>query len=226
MMYAVSHPGRARLHGFGIFGGSNGFWRTDLLREIRMRDSMLTEDIDAALRAVEAGHVITSDPYLVSRELSPTTLKGLTHQRLRWAQGWYQVTKLRMGPSLVAPKLSLRQKFGMFHLLAWREAFPWLSMQIVPVIGYWMWRAGSITAVDWFVPLLVWISLFIVATGPGQLLFTWIKADPQIKKHTSWFWFYFVLSIVFYAGYKNIVARVANLKEFLGEKAWKVTPRS
>ena len=27
-IYAVSHPGRARLHGFGIFGGSNGFWRT------------------------------------------------------------------------------------------------------------------------------------------------------------------------------------------------------
>ena len=30
-MYAVSHPGRARLHGFGIFGGSNGYWRRDVL---------------------------------------------------------------------------------------------------------------------------------------------------------------------------------------------------
>jgi len=36
-IYAVSHPGRARLHNFGIFGGSNGFWRTDALRRTRMR---------------------------------------------------------------------------------------------------------------------------------------------------------------------------------------------
>ena len=28
-IYAVSHPGRARLHGFGIFGGSNGYWKTE-----------------------------------------------------------------------------------------------------------------------------------------------------------------------------------------------------
>jgi cellulose synthase/poly-beta-1,6-N-acetylglucosamine synthase-like glycosyltransferase len=226
MIYCVSHPGRARLHGFGIFGGSNGFWRTDLLREIRMRGSMLTEDIDSALRAVEAGYTITSDPYLVSRELSPTTLKGLTNQRLRWAQGWYQVAKVRIGPSLVAANLSLGQKLGMFHLLAWREAFPWLSMQIVPIIAYWMWRAGSVSAVDWFVPLLLWISLFIFVTGPGQVVFTWIKADPQIKRHPGWFWSYLGLSILFYAGFKNILARVANLKELLGEKAWKVTPRS
>ncbi|CAM5304100.1 hypothetical protein SANTM175S_09801 [Streptomyces antimycoticus] len=30
-IYAVSHPGRTRLYTFGVFGGSNGFWRTDLL---------------------------------------------------------------------------------------------------------------------------------------------------------------------------------------------------
>ena len=72
LIYAVSHPGRARLHGFGLFGGSNGFWRTDVLREVRMRGSMLTEDIDSSLRAVENGYKIVSDPHLVSRELSPS----------------------------------------------------------------------------------------------------------------------------------------------------------
>lgn len=28
MIYAVFHPGRARSHGFGLFGGSNGYWRS------------------------------------------------------------------------------------------------------------------------------------------------------------------------------------------------------
>ena len=60
-IYAVSHPGRAKLHGFGLFGGSNGFWRTDCLHRTRMRSTMLTEDIDSSMRAVEVGARIASD---------------------------------------------------------------------------------------------------------------------------------------------------------------------
>lgn len=50
-IYAVSHPGRSRLFGFGLFCGSNGYWRADLLRAHKMNGDMLTEDIDSALRA-------------------------------------------------------------------------------------------------------------------------------------------------------------------------------
>ncbi len=148
LIYGVSHPGRARLHGYGIFGGTNGFWRTDLLREIRMRGSMLTEDIGSSVRAVSVGHKIVSDPFLVSRELAPTTLSGLTNQRLRWAQGWYQVALKRLIPAMFSRKMSLRQKFGMLNLLGWRAVFPWVSMLMFPVIAFWMWREGSIYAVE------------------------------------------------------------------------------
>lgn len=226
LIYGVSHPGRARLHGYGIFGGTNGFWRTDLLREIRMRGSMLTEDIDSSVRAVSAGHRIVSDPFLVSRELAPTTLAGLTNQRLRWAQGWYQVALKRLIPAMLSRKMTSRQKFGMINLLGWREVFPWVSMLMVPVVAFWMWREGSIYAVDWFVPILVIITLFIFVTGPGQLIFAWRQADPQMKRHPGWFWNYLFMSVIFYSGYKNIIARVANIKEALGERVWRVTPRS
>jgi cellulose synthase/poly-beta-1,6-N-acetylglucosamine synthase-like glycosyltransferase/CheY-like chemotaxis protein/GGDEF domain-containing protein len=225
LIYGVSHPGRARIHGYGIFGGTNGFWRTDLLREIRMRGSMLTEDIDSSVRAVAAGHRIVSDPYLVSRELAPTTLGGLTNQRLRWAQGWYQVALKRLIPAMFSRKMSARQKFGMLNLLGWREVFPWVSMLMVPVIGFWMWREGSIYAIDWLVPLLLVITLFIFVTGPGQLIFAWMQADKQMRKHPGWFWNYLFMSVLFYSGYKNIIARVANIKEALGERVWRVTPR-
>ena len=70
-IYAVSHPGRAQLHGFGIFGGSNGFWRTEALRRTRMRGFMLTEDIDSSLRVVKAGGRIANDPALISRGSLP-----------------------------------------------------------------------------------------------------------------------------------------------------------
>ena len=224
-IYAVSHPGRARLHGFGIFGGSNGYWRSELLRKTRFRGSMLTEDIDSSLRVIENGGQIVSDPYLISRELAPTTMEGLTNQRLRWAQGWFQVSIKRLVPMLRSPHLSLRNKLGVFQLLAWREIFPWLSLQIFPIVAFWAGQAGGLDRLDWFVPILFILTIATLATGPGQIVFTWILADPQQKRHRSWFVQYLWKSLLFYAEFKNLIARVAQFKELAGEKAWKVTPR-
>ncbi len=47
-----------------------------------------------------------------------------------------------------------------------------------------------------------------------------------MKRHPGWFWSYLFMSVLLYAGYKNIIARVANIKEVLGERVWRVTPRS
>lgn len=225
-IYAVSHPGRSRLHGFGIFGGSNGYWRSDLLRQIRFHGFMLTEDIDSSLRVIENGGKIASDPYLISRELAPTDLKGLTNQRLRWAQGWFQVSIKRVGPLLRSPHLSLRNKLGVFQLLVWREAFPWISLQIFPLVAFWAWRAGGLDRLDWFVPLLFALTAATLATGPGQIAFTWVLADRAHRARPGWFLFYVLASFFFYSEYKNLLSRVAQLKEALGERAWKVTPRS
>jgi cellulose synthase/poly-beta-1,6-N-acetylglucosamine synthase-like glycosyltransferase len=224
-IYAVSHPGRARLHGFGIFGGSNGYWRSELLRELRMHGFMLTEDIDSSMRAVVRGRRIVSDPYLVSRELAPETMPALTKQRLRWAQGWLQISLKWIIPALRARHLTVRQKLGMLQLLAWREIYPWVSMQIIPLIAWWAVRAGSLREIDWFIPLFVVTSLFTLSTGPGQILFTYKLADPELKKHRSWFWFYVLTSTLFYAGLKNAWNRIAHYKEWRGETAWIVTPR-
>jgi cellulose synthase/poly-beta-1,6-N-acetylglucosamine synthase-like glycosyltransferase len=224
-IYTVSHPGRARLHGFGIFGGSNGYWRTDLLRELRMHGFMLTEDIDSSMRAVVRGRKIISDPYLVSRELAPETMSALAKQRLRWAQGWFQISLKWVMPSLRSPFLSVRQKIGMMQLLLWRELYPWVSIQVVPLIAYWAVQAGSLWAIDWWIPLFIGTTLFTLSTPPGQIYFTYKLADPQIKKNGSWFWFFVWTSTLFYSGMKNAWTRISHLKEALGEKTWVVTAR-
>jgi CheY-like chemotaxis protein/cellulose synthase/poly-beta-1,6-N-acetylglucosamine synthase-like glycosyltransferase len=223
-IYAVSHPGRARLHGFGIFGGSNGYWKTDLLRRTRMHGFMLTEDIDSSMRVVAAGHRIASDPYLISRELAPVTLRALWHQRLRWAQGWLQVSCKHLGPGLRSPHLSWREKLGLLHLLGWREIFPWLSLQIVPILGYWAWWRGD--RVNWLVPIFLFTMLVTLSSGPGQILFARRLAAPEIRRRGGWFLFYAVASFLFYAEFKNLISRVAHIKEAMRERQWKVTPRA
>ncbi len=134
-IYAVAHPGRAHLHGFGIFGGSNGYWTADAIGRTRLRGSFLTEDIEASMRLLAEGGRIVNDPGLISYELAPETPQALWKQRMRWAQGWFQVSCQHLGPILRSPHLALRQKAGAAYLLAWRELYPWVSLMALPLLA-------------------------------------------------------------------------------------------
>ena len=223
-IYAVSHPGRARLHQFGIFGGTNGYWRAEVLKRMRMRGFMLTEDIDSSMRVVESGGAIVSDPGLVSMELAPETVKALWNQRMRWAQGWTQVSWRHLMPMLKRPGASVRSRIGAFYLLAWREIYPWVSLQIFPLIAFWLLRGDP--TMNWFVPIFVITTVFTLSAGPAQVLFAWKLAHPSIKQHRRWFLLFLTLSPIFYTEMKNVIVRTAHLKELMGERTWKVTPRS
>jgi len=225
-IYAVSHPGRWQLHGFGIFGGSNGFWRTSVLRGTRMRGFMLTEDIDSSLRVVKSGGRIANDPALISRELAPTTWSGLWNQRLRWAQGWFQVSRKHLFEAWFSKTLTNRQKLGMTFLLGWREIYPWISVQMFPLIAFLAWRDNGLRRLDWLIAIFVLSTLFTSSVGPGQTLLAHRLAVPDVRKHTAWFWLYLLFSTLFYTEWKNTIARVAQVQEAMGERHWKVTART
>jgi len=137
-IYAVSHPGRSTMWGFGLFCGSNGYWRTSLLRDMKMDGSMLTEDIDSALRSFSRGCKTVHDLNVTSYELAPTTFGAFWKQRLRWAQGWAQAsmrhTKLiynGVQDPLHEDKKTrdFTARFGVLSLLLIREASYYLVTQ-------------------------------------------------------------------------------------------------
>lgn len=225
-IYAVSHPGRARLHDFGIFGGSNGYWKARLLHETRMHAFMLTEDIDSSLRALLDGHRIASDPFLVSRELAPVRLRSLWNQRMRWAQGWFQVSYRYLLVGLASKKVTPRQKLGLLHLLVWRETYPWIANQMIPIIIFWTIKFGGLDRIDWLVPIFVVTTIFTMGTGPAQTLLAWRLAHRDIRQHRAWFLYYLVVSSVFYTAFKNLLAVVAQLNEAMQQRRWMVTPRT
>jgi cellulose synthase/poly-beta-1,6-N-acetylglucosamine synthase-like glycosyltransferase len=188
-----------------------------------MHRFMLTEDIDSSLRVVEAGHRIVTDPQIISRELAPVTVRALVQQRLRWSQGWFQVAIKYTVRSLRSRRLSARQKLGLFFLLPWREIYLCLSVQMVPIIAFWLWRYGF-DSLHWFVPLFVLTSLFTASTGPGLACLSMLVAAPEIRRRRRWFFFY--LAAVFpYGSLKNLVVVIAQIKELMGERQWVVTPR-
>ena len=137
-IYAVSHPGRASMFGFGLFCGSNGYWKTSLLRDLKMDDSMLTEDIDSALRAFERGAKVVHDLNVVSYELAPTTMAAFWKQRLRWSQGWAQASMrhvhLVWSRSTEDRRRTFAQRFGLLSLLYIRESSYYLITQYLCLV--------------------------------------------------------------------------------------------
>lgn len=131
-IYATSHPGRSRMFGFGLFCGSNGYWRAGVLRQIRMDESMLTEDIDSGLRAYAQNKKTVHDLNVISYEMTPNTFAAFWKQRLRWAQGWTQASFRHMPLVWNQPpsgKRGLNQRFGVLSLLLIREMSYYLVTQ-------------------------------------------------------------------------------------------------
>ncbi|HWH32867.1 MAG TPA: hypothetical protein VNU01_09375, partial [Egibacteraceae bacterium] len=60
----------------------------------------------------------------------------------------------------------------------------------------------------------------------GQAVFAYRLADPEIRRHRGWFLWYLLAAGLFYTELKNVIARVAQFKELMGERVWRVTPRS
>lgn len=224
-MYGLNHVGRNRLHGFGIFGGSNGYWKTDLLKKTGMRSHMMTEDIDSSLRVVANGHKIASDPSLVSMELAPVNINALWNQRMRWAQGWFQVSVKHHKTGLISENLTVRQKLGMFHLLVWREIFPWIAIQIVPIILFWLFYDGG-RYLNLFIPIYIFTTLFSLSSSIGQIIIAKKLALPNYQDKGAWFIYYFAISFLFYSRIKDTIAMISHIQEFAGQRSWKVTPRS
>lgn len=138
-IYAVSHPGRSGMFNFGLFCGSNGFWRTSLLKQLKMDETMLTEDIDSALRAFGHGANAVHDLNVVSFELAPVTLSAFWKQRLRWSQGWIQASMRHI--HLVwtrsedeSKTRTLTQRFGLLSLLYVRESSYYLITQYLCLV--------------------------------------------------------------------------------------------
>ncbi len=224
-IYAVAHPGRAALHTFGIFGGSNGFWRAEVLNRLRMRPDMLTEDIDISIRAVFAGSRIAVDPLLISEELAPLTPLALWSQRIRWSQGWHQVSRRQAARIWRTEALSVRQRLGASFLLGWREAYPWLAAQMVPILAFSL-LVRPHFHVRWLAPVFLVTTLYVSAVGPVQALFAWRLAVPELRKRRWWWWEYVFLTGIVFGEFKALVNRAAHLRELVGDRAWQLTPRT
>ncbi len=222
-IYAVSHAGRSLSVDTALFGGTNGYWRTSVLKKVGMDARMLTEDIDSSIRAMLAGYRLIHDRSVISTELATPTIKSWWSQRLRWSQGWFQVTLRHQASIWRSTHLSFRTKAYWTYMLGWRELFPLVSLQVFSLMIAAVFLDRPIDWVkNWY---LAGTTVFTLAAGPITAIATYRVALWRTKQRLKPWFFVFAVTNLFYTTLKNAVAMVAILRELRGEAQWVVTMR-
>lgn len=223
-IYAVAHTGRSLMTDTAVFGGTNGFWRTSVLRDVGMDPTMLTEDIDASLRTLLAGYRIVHDRSVISSELATPDVRRWWSQRMRWAQGWFQVTLRHQSSVWRSPHFGPWTKAYWTLMLSWRELFPLLSLQVAVVIC-----AGLVLGapVSWFGdPFLLATTVITLWAGAWT---AWVAREVALPRTRAAVGRAFIAYALFawpYTLAKNAVALVAVTREVLGDRRWVVTGRT
>lgn len=232
-IYASSHPGRAAMWNFGLFCGSNGYWRADLIRELKMHGDMLTEDIDSALRAFGQGEECVHDLNVVSYELAPTSFAVLWKQRLRWAQGWAQASwvhapKIWQKTEPNRPKRTGLQRFGLFSLLAVRESSYYLVSQytcfVFAVVCLDFPKSGlALFKLVFFpFPLSLWFFVISVSCLTLTLIITNYAKCEFVRRHHI-----IVFSIVYplYLVLNSVMGLYGHARQLVRYNKWNPTVR-
>ena len=220
-MYNVLHAGRFLLSGQGIFGGSNGYWRTAVLKQLGMNGAAMTEDIDISVRAVLAGYRLYHDPDIVATELAPVRFRHWWRQRTRWAQGWFQVTYRYQLPLWLSRKVPLSAKLHWTYTLLMGQIFPLMSMVLLSVFPASL-LLGIPVPTDW---LSIVSTAVIVSTGPLVALAAYLRAPAAQRGRLSAWYLVYGLLCWLWAIFQNLIALLGMANELMGSREWSVTPR-
>ncbi len=222
-IYGVSHPAKSLLVDTGLFCGSNGYWRTNVLRRIRFSHHMLTEDIDATFRAMLRGLKVMHDPAITTTELAPVTLQAFWSQRKRWAQGWIEVAIKHQMPLLRSRRLDGFQKAYWTMLLVYSAAFHFIALQVFPMfLGLTLSQLEAPASVQeyvWFTTVLTLLS------GPIQTVVAW-RVRSRMTQQSWRDYLLYCLVVPFYCIFKNVISTIAVYDHFVGDREWVVTSRS
>jgi biofilm PGA synthesis N-glycosyltransferase PgaC len=108
-----------------VVSGNIGAYRRDVLEKTGpLRTDTLGEDLELTWRVYAAGYRVTFAPRALVHAESPSTLRGLWRQRVRWARGLVQATDLHRG-MIGNPRYGA---FGVF--LAWTT----ITQLVVPFV--------------------------------------------------------------------------------------------
>jgi cellulose synthase/poly-beta-1,6-N-acetylglucosamine synthase-like glycosyltransferase len=220
-VYGISHAAKSFLTDSTIFGGSNGYWRTSVLRKIRFNPAMLTEDIDASMRTLLSGYRIVHDRSIITTELAPVNFNSFWFQRKRWAQGWLEVSLKYQRRVWKSDKFTLWQKIYWTYLLYFCVLYSLIALQILPLFLSLFLYQGNLPQSD---NVYLWISTMI--TFSSGIYQTLVTMKVSALRYPLFYFIQHGVLIFAYTILKNMIAIVGLYDHLHGYNKWVVTPRS
>ena len=221
ILYGVAHPGRTQVSGFGLFGGSNGWWRTATLRQVGFDLTMLTEDIDCATRALIGRAKITYNPLITTIEAAPASWSAHLRQRLRWCQGWTEVRARHKVELRRWQKDPERPERGVSWLYVWLGWWPLLAWAMPGILVARVVVEGP-SAIHWWHPIFGPLTIVTWAGGWALAYFGYrVRAPWRSRKD----FLIGALLAVPYSGYLSSIALGAFVRHLAGDRRWQPTGR-
>lgn len=221
VIYGVNHFAKTIVFDSSLFGGSNGYWKSSVIKRVKFNEKLLTEDIDASLRAILSGARIIHDRSIISSETAPETIGDLWFQRKRWAQGWFQVSLKYQIAILKTKYLNINQKFLWTTLLMWRVFYDLMTHFLFPIVfAFWLHQGH----VSFPMNKYVWYCVLITLTsGPFETIVAYKNA---VRPRSSvWRYALYGMCTFPYTLFKNTLQVVAMRDELLGKRDWVISSR-
>lgn len=199
-----------------VSGNCGAFRRTALTEVGGLCEGTIGEDLELTWKLLEHGWSIRFEPRALVYAESPSTVRGLWKQRVRWARGLLQTMRMHPrivldGPGLVAPYV----------------AFNTLTMVVAPILQLlalatlpFLVTSGSVTMRTDALALLAW-------TGLGTSLLLVLAAIALNNEWRDLRYLWTILIWPVYATVMNLTMVSALYKELTGQaSAWNKLERT
>jgi glycosyltransferase XagB len=208
-------------HRFIPLGGNTVFVRTEVLSSVGGWDpDCLAEDCELGVRlsALGAGVSVCYDPYLVTREETPDTLRSLLKQRTRWNQGFLQV--LRKGEWRRLPML--RQRMLARYTLAqpFLQAFAGLGIPFAIATAMVAQVPVGVALLS-FLPAIPTLAMVVFEVTGFREFCRVYYVRPRMTDYLR-----LVIGTPFYQLVLAVAACRAVLREIRGQRGWEKTSHS
>lgn len=221
LMYTLQHKSRHVLWGYALFGGTNGYFKKEVIKDLKFREDMLTEDIDCACRAITKGYRGIYDRMLISSEEAPPTVSALYRQRRRWCFGYFQVTLFRTFGLIFNRKTSFRQKIGLLLLLPMRELWNYVQIMAIPCTIILALRTRTFNSIY----LVIVFTIYDFMLYPIQALAMYVRSKELWHRIGFYKMFAIAISNIAYVWAETFMAIYGHISITLRVNKWVVTKR-
>ena len=198
LSYVLRNSHHVFLQEMGFFVGGVGFWKTDVLTELRFDPTALFQGIDLSIRAISEGYkVMYSSDIIVYREMT-LGMTNVIGKKVYWCRGWIRNSYNNLKSFVASKHVSCWDKMVQIFFFIFSELIYYVSIQSIPVFICYLIVGTYVVNTTFVATTIIWVlivPLNVIVMGINNRL-TSDHLAPESYKPLSWLQ-YFVYVVMY-----------------------------